>query len=72
MSERTITWWLDDGVLHALGAASPITVMEVEALALEDEGTDAILGCSLVRIARKAVKRLPVLLIRCAEPAEAL
>lgn len=38
-----MTWGLEDGVLHALGAASPITVVEVEALALEDEGTNAIL-----------------------------
>lgn len=29
--------------LHALGAASPITVVEVEAFALEDECADAIL-----------------------------
>lgn len=30
-------------VLHALGAAGPVAVVEVEAFALQDEGADAIL-----------------------------
>lgn len=36
------------GVLHALGATSPVAVMEVEAFALEDECPDAILFGALV------------------------
>lgn len=34
---------LDEGV-HALGGAPPVAVVELEALALEDEGADAVLG----------------------------
>ena len=33
-------WW---DSLHALGTARPVTVVEVEAFALEDEGADAVL-----------------------------
>ena len=30
-------------LLHALGAAGPVTVVEIEPLALVDEGADAVL-----------------------------
>ena len=33
-----------EGVLHSLGAAGPVAVVEVEAFALEDECADAILN----------------------------
>jgi hypothetical protein len=32
-----------DEVVHAAGGAGPVAVVEVEAFALEDEGTNAIL-----------------------------
>ena len=34
---------VDKVVLHAFGAASPVTVMEVESLALVDEGAHTVL-----------------------------
>ena len=33
----------EENILHALGAAHPVTVMEIEAFALKDECADAIL-----------------------------
>ena len=37
-------------VVHAAAAAGPVAVVEVEAAALEDEGSDAVLCCTaLVR-----------------------
>jgi len=38
--------WSPD-VLHALGAAGPVAIVEVEALALQDEGAHAILPFSV-------------------------
>jgi len=35
-------------VLHALGAAGPVAVVEVKPFALEDEGADAILDKRIV------------------------
>ena len=37
-------------VLHALTAASPVAVVKIEALALEDEGADAVLLGELARV----------------------
>jgi len=45
-------------VLHALGATSPVTVVEFEAFALEDECADAILeDCQRSCGDTKAVRR---------------
>ena len=55
MAEYIMAWWLEEGVLHALGTASPITVVKVEALALKDEGAHAILGFSSAEVAMRAV-----------------
>lgn len=46
---------LDEGV-HSLGGSPPVAVVELEALALEDEGADAILGWSVCGIAMADVR----------------
>lgn len=43
-------------VLHALGGAGPVAVVEVDAFALEDEGAHAIL-CGGVRCGHRVVKK---------------
>ena len=46
---KTEDWTLgSEGLLHASGTASPVAVVEVKTLALEDEGTEAILDISSV------------------------
>ncbi len=42
-----------DGLLHALGAAGPVAVMEVQLLALEDERAHAVLFHILVAAPQK-------------------
>lgn len=40
-------------ILHSPAATGPVAVVEVDALALEDEGADAVLGDSLARVGQR-------------------
>ena len=40
-------------ILHSLAATGPVAVVEVDALALEDEGADAVLSRESARVERE-------------------
>jgi len=47
LSDITLRIWIwREDVLHAFRATGPVAVMEIEAFALQDEGSDAILRVS--------------------------